>query len=134
MLAGNWMPDLIEIAGGRCALTKAGVHSTYSRWQDLIAYDPEVIVVSPCGFDLPRTLRESEVLSDRPYWENLSAVRERRVFAVDGNAYFNRSGPRLVDSLELLAALLHPRLFPNTAFPAAVWGTLPFAKGPTVPG
>lgn len=106
MLASNWMPELIRLAGGDAALSKPG-HSTYSAWGDVRGYDPEVIVVMPCGFDLARTLAEASVLESIPGWRELSAVKSGRVYAVDGNAYFNRSGPRIVDSLEILAHLLH---------------------------
>jgi len=106
MLAGNWMPELIEIAGGRCDLTQPGRHSTFADWSDIVAFDPEVIVIMSCGFDLQRTLAEAPTLRTFPNWNEISAVRDGRVFAADGNAYFNRSGPRLVDSLEILDGLL----------------------------
>lgn len=108
MLAANWTPELVEIAGGRCKLTVAGVHSSYANWEQIIEYDPQVVVIMPCGFDRSRAIVESQVLPGLPGWSQLSAVRHRRVYAADGNAYFNRSGPRLVDSLEILAHLFHP--------------------------
>lgn len=111
MLAANWTPQLVDWAGGNGGNVLAGRHSTYARWEDVVAFDPEVIVVMPCGFDLPRTLVEAQVLPSFLHWGELSAVRRGRVFAVDGNAYFNRSGPRLVESLEILAHLVHPELF-----------------------
>lgn len=111
MLARNWMPELIEMAGGRCELATGGVHSSYAKWAEVIEYDPQVIVISPCGFDLPRSLQEANSLTTLPGWRDTAAFRTRRVFAVDGNAYFNRSGPRLVDSLEILAHLFHPTRF-----------------------
>jgi iron complex transport system substrate-binding protein len=119
MIAGNWMPQLIELAGGQQSLAQAGRHSGYISWNVVRQFDPQVIVVSPCGFDLPRTLAEIPPLSRLDGWNDLSAVREGRVFALDGNAYFNRSGPRLVDSLQLLAHALHPELFK----PPACWET-----------
>ncbi len=108
MLAGNWMPELLELAGGRCPLTIPGKHSASIEWKNIVHFDPEVIVVGPCGFDLNRTLEEARMLSGFEDWPSITAVRRGRVFAVDGNAYFNRSGPRIVDSLELLSHLLHP--------------------------
>lgn len=108
MLAANWMPDLIALAGGRQSFTVAGEHSGYAPWDRVRAEDPDVILVMPCGFDLERTVAEARSLVERPGWRELRAVRAGRVFAVDGNTYFNRPGPRLVDSLELLAELLHP--------------------------
>ncbi len=110
MLSANWMPRLVEIAGGRHDLTQDGRHSSYTSWDAVAEYDPEVVVVMPCGFDLARTVSEAESLSKVDCFRQLTAVKNGRVFAVDGNAYFNRSGPRIVDSLEILAHLLHPDL------------------------
>lgn len=110
-LAANWMPELIDWAGGQQPFARGGVHSQVHTWAEFVAADPECIVVMPCGFDLERTIAECEPLKQMPGWNELSAVRNRRVFATDGNAYFNRSGPRLVDSLEILARLVHPRRF-----------------------
>jgi len=125
MIAANWMPELIEIAGGWCGLTKTGVPSGYTRWDDVVTYDPEGIVVMPCGFDLDRAVAESAVLNKLPGWDTISATKSGRVYAVDGNAYFNRSGPRLIDSLEILAGLLHPTLFADAqATSDGVWCTL----------
>jgi iron complex transport system substrate-binding protein len=108
MLAANWVPELIELAGGRNGLSISGQHSVYHQWTAVMAYDPQVIIISPCGFDLARTLIEAHQLPQLPGWADCSAVRAGRVFAVDGNAYLNRSGPRLVESVEILAHLLHP--------------------------
>jgi len=111
MLSANWMPDLVRLAGGRHDLTRSGDRTQYFEWSELLSYDPDVILVMPCGFDLERSMREAEVLRSKKEWNGLRAVRDDRVFVVDGNAYFNRSGPRLVDSLEILAEVLHPSLF-----------------------
>jgi iron complex transport system substrate-binding protein len=111
MVAGNWMPDLIELAGGVCRLTEAGRHSPCVPWQNVLDEDPQVLIVMPCGFDLQRTVHEAALLPRLPGWNSISAVRSGRVYAVDGNAYFNRAGPRMVDSLEILAHLIHPKLF-----------------------
>jgi iron complex transport system substrate-binding protein len=100
MAPGNWMPELIEMAAGENLL--------WTTWDDLEEADPDVILVMPCGFDLERTVSEMYWLTDRPGWRNLQAVRNRRVFVTDGNQYFNRPGPRLVESLEILAEVLHP--------------------------
>jgi iron complex transport system substrate-binding protein len=120
MLAGNWMPELIEMAGGRCELAVGGTHSSYAKWPDVVAYDPQVIVVAPCGFDLPRSLHEAHSLTEILNWKEMSAVRAGQVYVVDGNAYFNRSGPRLVDSLEILARLFHPSRC-DLPLPAEQW-------------
>lgn len=111
MLAGNWMPELLELAGGRQPLAGHGRHSTYNSWRDVVDFDPQVLLVMPCGFDLARAVDESDSLARQAGWSDLAAMRAGRVFALDGNAYFNRSGPRIVDSLEIVAALVHPELF-----------------------
>lgn len=111
MTAGNWTPRLIELAGGVSALAESGQHSRYVDWEQILALDPDVLLIVPCGFGLARSLQEAESLRDLPGWEQLSAVRTHRVFVLDGNALFNRSGPRIVDSLEVLSHLISPGLF-----------------------
>jgi iron complex transport system substrate-binding protein len=111
MAAGNWMPTLIELAGGIPALGEAGRHSAWIDWDDLVASDPDVIIVMPCGFHISDSERDWDLLASHPSWKTLRAVRDDRVFIVDGNQFFNRPGPRLVDSLEILAEILHPTRF-----------------------
>lgn len=111
MAAGNWMPELVARAGGENLFGGAGRHSPFMEWDELRRADPEVIVALPCGFDLARTRREMEPLAARNGWRDLRAVRARRVYLTDGNAYFNRPGPRIAESLEILAEILHPELF-----------------------
>ncbi len=106
MAAGNWTPELVDLAGGINLFGEVGTHSPWLAWEDLLAADPDVIIITPCGFTLERTLEEVPLLAARPGWANLRAVRSGHVYAVDGNQYFNRSGPRLVDSAEILATLL----------------------------
>jgi iron complex transport system substrate-binding protein len=124
MVAGNWMPELIEIAGGVGGLSRGGQHSPAVSWEALAAFDPQAVVLMPCGFDLSRTRREAACLLRLPGWSELAAVRAGRVFAVDGNAYFNRSGPRMVESLEVMAHLLHPAVFSPPPLIEA-WGSWP---------
>ncbi|WP_019505553.1 cobalamin-binding protein [Pleurocapsa sp. PCC 7319] len=111
MVGANWIPELIEIAGGKSLLSVKGKHSPYISWESLVEANPDVIVIMPCGFDLERTEKESQVLTQNPNWNSLKAVKNDKVFIVDGNAYFNRPGPRLVDSAEVLAEIFHPQLF-----------------------
>ncbi|MBP0020430.1 MAG: cobalamin-binding protein [Cyanobacteria bacterium SBLK] len=108
MGAGNWIPELIELAGGKPLFGETGKHSPYLKWEELQQADPDVMIVMPCGFDLERTRQESQVLKQHSGWNELKAVKGDRVYVTDGNAYFNRPGPRLVDSLEILAEILHP--------------------------
>ena len=111
MVGANWIPELIEIAGGKPLLSNRGEHSPYLFWESLIDIDPDIIVIMPCGFDLERTAQESKILTKHPAWKALKAVKQGKVFVTDGNAYFNRPGPRLVDSAEILAEIFHPDLF-----------------------
>jgi len=111
MAAGNWVPELVELAGGVNLFGEAGKHSPWMTWEALLEKDPDILIAMPCGFDLARTRRELAALSTHPDWQRLRSVRENRVFVVDGNQYFNRPGPRLVESLEILAELLHPQSF-----------------------
>ena len=111
MAAGNWMPELVAMAGGRNLFGEAGEHSPWMELEDLCEADPEVILVAPCGFDLERTRKEMSVLTSKPEWNELSAVRAGRVYLADGHQYFNRPGPRLAESLEILAEILHPESF-----------------------
>lgn len=103
MPVANWMPELIQMAGGR--------NVAWTTWDELVASDPDVILVMPCGFDIERAAREMHWLTDRPGWRDLRPVRNHRVYVADGNQYFNRPGPRLVESLQILAEVLHPQTF-----------------------
>ncbi|MDB4970516.1 MAG: periplasmic binding protein [Myxococcales bacterium] len=112
MAAGNWMPTLVELAGGVNLFGEAGKHSPWMSFDELCDKAPDVIVILPCGYDIARARQDLPYLERQPRWASLAAVRERRVFVADGNQYFNRPGPRVVESLEILAELLHPELFP----------------------
>lgn len=111
MAGGNWMPELVGMAGGVNLFGEAGKHSPWMNWEELVAADPEVIFISPCGFDIRRTIEETYLLAGKPEWQGLKAVQANRVVVGDGNQYFNRPGPRLAESLEILAEIIHPRLF-----------------------
>ena len=111
MAAGNWVPELVELAGGLNLFGEAGKHSPWLNWEAVQEHDPEVLVLMPCGFDLARTRVEAALLARLPDWEKLRAVKSGRIFVVDGNQFFNRPGPRLVDSLEMLAEIFHPDEF-----------------------
>ncbi len=121
MIAGHWVPDVVEMAGGRAVLAQKGTHTRTVAWDDLRAADPDVIAVLPCGFTLEQTRRDLHFLTDRAGWVELKAVRQGRVYLFDGNAYFNRPGPRLYRAIELLAAALHPKEMSN--FVSEDWET-----------
>jgi iron complex transport system substrate-binding protein len=119
--AGHWNPELVELAGGVPVCGRAGAPSTTLAWPHLQALDPDVLFIACCGFDLSRTLADLPIARALPGWTALKAVRDGRVYVTDGNAYFNRPGPRIVDSLEILAHALHPTLHPLPALlPAAL--------------
>ena len=111
MAAGNWVPELVDLAGGLELFGTAGKHSPWLNWEAVREHDPEFLIAMPCGFNLERTRREMGLLTTRADWAKLRAVRKGRVFVTDGNQYFNRPGPRLVDSLEILGEILYPELF-----------------------
>lgn len=115
MSAGNWMPELVQLAGGQPVLAKAGEHSRWLEWEKIQQSDPEIITVTPCGYSISETLSEWEVLTKRPDWEQLKAVQNHQVYVMDGNHYFNRPGPRLVDSTRILAEIIHPSIFRKNA-------------------
>ena len=125
MAAGNWVPEMVDLAGGKSVLGTGGEHSSWLTWDALAASDPDVVILMPCGFDLSRTAIEATALTKRREWNGLRAVRQKSVYAVDGSQYFNRPGPRLVDSVEILTEILHPNLF--EARHGAAWRHLVFA-------
>lgn len=111
MAGGNWMPELIGMAGGTNLFGEAGKHSPWMTWEALIQADPDLLLILPCGFDIPRTRKELPALTGHPAWAALKAVREKQVYLLDGNQFFNRPGPRLAESLEILAEIFHPDRF-----------------------
>ena len=105
---GHWVPEMVALAGGEDALGRLGVDSVRIAWSDIAAWAPEVVIVTPCGFDLPKAVEQTEQLLRQPGWSELPAVKNGRVYAVNANAYFARPGPRVVEGVELLAHLIHP--------------------------
>lgn len=108
MSGGNWMPDLVRYAGGADLFGRAGEKSVPMEWDAFQAADPDVIIVAPCGYDLEESVRDLEMLEQYSGWDDLKAVASGELYCCDGNAYFNRPGPRLVDTAEIIAELLHP--------------------------
>jgi iron complex transport system substrate-binding protein len=118
--AGHWSPELVRLAGGIEAVGREGDPSRMTPWAEIFRVDPEVLVVACCGFDAVRTRQDLPILARYPGYGDLACVRAGRVYLVDGNAYFSRPGPRLVDSLEILAHALHPQIHAlPSALPAA---------------
>jgi iron complex transport system substrate-binding protein len=111
MAAGNWVPELVELAGGINLLGETGKHSPKIVFDDLINLNPDIILVMPCGFDMKKTWEEMHFLSENAAWPKIKAVKENQVYITDGNQFFNRPGPRIVESLEIMAEIFHPKLF-----------------------
>ncbi len=109
MAAGNWTPELIALAGGIDLFGKAGIHSPWITWEELRAADPDVIIIAPCGFDLARTRQELHWITGRPDFGQLKAARNGRVYLGDGNQFFNRPGPRVFETLQIIDEILHGR-------------------------
>jgi len=111
MVSGNWIPEMVSIAGGISILAEAGKHSPFVKWEAIQQADPDVMLVMPCGFSIERTLKEIDILLQQPGFRELKAVKNDRLYIADGNQYFNRSGPRIVDSIEILAEIIHSKQF-----------------------
>jgi iron complex transport system substrate-binding protein len=108
MVSGHWVPELVALAGGDFRLADVGEHSGPVEWETVREADPDVLVAAPCGFPVERTLDSIDDLTTRPGWDDLAAVSNGRAYVLDGHHYVNRPGPRLVETLEALAGLLHP--------------------------
>ena len=126
LVAGHWVPQMVEMAGGEDCLGDGEKASFRVEWQDVLDSKPDVVVVMPCGFDVRRGLQETHLLTGRDSWASLPAVGNSQVYVVDASAYFSRSGPRLVTGLEMMAEILHPELFTGMvpqAGAACLYGT-----------
>ena len=123
MAAGNWVPQLVDMLGARNLCGIPGGHSPWMSWTELTALQPEIIVTMPCGFGLEQTRAELHWLTENPQWAHLPAVKNSKVYLADGNQFFNRPGPRVVDSLEILAEMLLPEAF-APAHEGAAWQRL----------
>jgi iron complex transport system substrate-binding protein len=111
MISGNWVPELVNIAGGTSVLAEPGKHSPFVQWTDIQHADPDIMLVMPCGFSIERTMKEMHLLLQQPGFADLKAIKNNHIYIVDGNQYFNRPGPRIVDSIEILAEIINPKQF-----------------------
>jgi iron complex transport system substrate-binding protein len=109
-VGGQWVPEMVALAGGTDVLGSPREPSSAIEWEAVLAAQPEVLILMPCGFDIARTRAELSLVSGRPGWHNLPAVQSGRVYLTDASSYFNRPGPRLVDGLEILATVIHPEI------------------------
>jgi iron complex transport system substrate-binding protein len=117
---GHWVPEMVDVAGGVDVLGRPGEPSQVVAWEEVVAAQPEVLVLMPCGFDVARTRTELGALTARPGWQDLSAVRRGRVFLTDASSYFNRPGPRLVDGLGILASAIRPEVVDDRLPPGSI--------------
>jgi iron complex transport system substrate-binding protein len=111
MAAGNWVPELVQLAGGQSVFGTPGAHAPWITWEALADANPDILALMPCGFSMPRIEEEMNTLTQNPVWPTLNAVQNGHVYLTDGNQFFNRPGPRLVESLEIFAEIFHPTCF-----------------------
>lgn len=114
MIAGHWVPEMVERAGGKMLFAKKAEASRYITWEEIIQLDPDILILAPCGFTIERTLQEQSLITKRQGVTNLKAYKEKKIFFIDGNTYLTRPGPRIVDGVEIIAEILHPELFSYT--------------------
>ena len=112
MIAGNWIPEMVEIAGGTNILGKSGDNSHWIKFEEIIVQNPEIIIFMPCGFNIEKTKKELDsYIKKNNSMHSLKAYKNHKLFIVDGNQFFNRPGPRLIESLEIFAEIMHPNIF-----------------------
>ncbi len=118
-IAGHWIPQMVELVDGVHGIGKTGELSKIISIEDIVEFDPDRIVIMPCGFDIERTCKEVMDLSKDKKWNSLKAVREQKTYVVDANSYFSKPSPRIVTGIEILAKILHPDLFKELEIPSA---------------
>lgn len=113
MVAGHWVPEMVEKAGGKMLITEPKEKSREITWQEVLKVNPDVIIIAPCGFDVERTRKEIDIMISKPAFETLQACKNNTVYFIDGNAYLTRPGPRIIDGVEILAEIFYPQIFPR---------------------
>ena len=116
MVAANWVPELVSLAGGNNVMSESGTNSNFCSWDEIKKTNPDIIIMMPCGFGIKKTLEDLHYFQKRKGWKELKAVKDKKVYIVDGKNYFNRPGPRLIDSAEILAEIIHPENFERKYF------------------
>ena len=116
--AGHWIPEMIEFAGGINMISKKGEHSRKMNIEEIVESDPEIIILMPCGFGTKRTIEEyNKFLKNNSKWNNLRAVKNKKIFAVDANSFFSKPSIRTITGLEILAKIIHPERFEDLSVP-----------------
>ena len=120
MIAGHWVPEMVEKAGGKMLIAKKKEKSRQIDWEDVLKLDPDIVIIAPCGFSIKRTLQEINLLTAQKDFKKLKAFKNKRIYLVDGNAYLTRPGPRIIDGVEILAEIIHSETFPKK-YPKSSW-------------
>ena len=115
--AGHWVPEMIEVVGGASAIGKTGEHSRRMTIDEVESTDPDIIIMMPCGFDTDRTIQEYRVLEKNEKWNNLRAIKNKQVYAVDANSFFSKPSIRTITGTEILAKIIHPEIFDKILVP-----------------
>lgn len=123
MASGHWVPQMIELAGGRSLISKVGEKSRRVLWSDVPLNDPDILIIAPCGFDIKRTKKEINLITKRSGFKNLKAYNNKNIYLVDGDSFLTRPGPRIVDGIEILAEIFHPNIF-KRKYPKIAWENL----------
>lgn len=123
MVAGHWVPQMIELAGGRALISKIGERSRRISWNDILLLNPDVLIIAPCGFNIERTKKEINLITQKPGFKNLKAYKNKSIYLVDGDSYITRPGPRIVDGIEIFSQILYPNIF-KRKYSKAAWENL----------
>lgn len=127
MIAGHWVPEMVERAGGKMLFAKKAEASQYITWDEIVRLDPDVLILAPCGFTIERALQEQTLITKRQGFINLKAYKKKNIFLIDGNTYLTRPGPRIIDGVEIIAEIVHPALFPRK-YAKNAWKKLSVSK------
>lgn len=111
MIAGHWVPEMVEKAGGKMLFAQKAKASQHVTWDEILQVNPDVLILAPCGFTIERTIQEQSLITKRDSFTSLQAYKKNKIFFIDGNSYLTRPGPRIVDGVEIIAEILHPELF-----------------------
>ena len=116
--AGHWIPEMIELVGGKNLISKKGEHSRKILLDEIMNIDPELIILMPCGFDIERTMREyKKILQKNSHWNSLRAVKEQKIFVVDSNSFFSKPSLRTITGMEILGKIIQPEIFKELVVP-----------------
>lgn len=125
MVSGHWVPQMVELAGGRSLISKVGGKSKRAFWSDVPFNNPDILIIAPCGFGIKRTKKEINLITKRSGFKNLKAYKNKNIYLVDGDSFLTRPGPRVIDGIEIFAEIFHPNIF-QRKYPKTAWQNLLF--------